>query len=185
MRRIVFEDGKWKVRALDLDRFIYECDTKEEIIHFVANEQIYEGKINAIEVLYSFPEGLTVNGVYYSAVQRTKDYYHWLDSIAAIKNWNERFKAIDEKLDEMMPSKIIVNESFFDKIKQEIINDRLLEEIDYKVCFSWEMLRDLFPMAEKLGRRHDKILLENIPKNPNYNYKHSFSHQGWTIYRIS
>ena len=86
------------------DDDIAKFNTQEELLNFIALEEIYKGKKKAIEILMTYPNGWTVNNkrMFMSDEQKHDEYFKWLYSISDHDTYEEYYKAIDNKLNELM-----------------------------------------------------------------------------------
>jgi len=96
--------NQWSLFSSVTDDDIAVFETQKELVNFIALEKIYEGKKKAIETLITFPNGWTVNGnrMFVENKQKHDEYYEWLYSITNIETYEEYYKAIDDKLEELM-----------------------------------------------------------------------------------
>jgi hypothetical protein len=96
--------NKWKIHSTITDSIIASFNSQKECVNFIALEEIYNGKKKAIETLMQFPHDWTVNGSrYVSENENVYDqYYNWINSINNINSYEEYYKKIDEKLDELL-----------------------------------------------------------------------------------
>lgn len=97
--------NKWSLFSSVTDSNIAMFKTQKELVNFIALEQIYEGKKKAIETLMTFPNKWYVNeeriiADNYDEVH--KNYFDWLNSITELKTYKEYYKAVDDKLEELM-----------------------------------------------------------------------------------
>jgi len=98
---------KWNIFSSNTDDDIATFKTEKDLINFIALEEIYKGKKKAIEILMTFPNGWTVNGnrmFVEDGDNRIKheEYFTWLNSIYDCETYEEYYKMIDNKLDELM-----------------------------------------------------------------------------------
>ncbi len=96
---------EWSLYSSISEGNIETFKTQKELVDFIALEQIYQGKKKAIETLMTFPDGWYVNGKRTFVDNRTellKQYYDWFMSIVKLKSYEEYYKAIDDKLKELI-----------------------------------------------------------------------------------
>lgn len=90
---------EWSVFSSVTDSVIAKFETEHDLKIWLANEEIYKGKLKAIETLIGFPSHWHVNG---KRQHKKTGYYDWLHSILDIDNYEEYHAKIDEKLNELM-----------------------------------------------------------------------------------
>jgi len=95
---------QWSLFSSITDSNIVTFEKQKDLVNFIALEKVYEGKKKAIETLMTFPYGWNVNdertvGNY---GELTKQYYDWLNTISSLDTYEEYYKAIDNKLEELM-----------------------------------------------------------------------------------
>lgn len=93
---------KWEIHSTVTDSMIASFDTKKECARFIAMEEVYKGKKKAIEELMCFPSGWTVNGNRCFENNNYEEYYNWLKSILNCDTYEEYYKRIDDKLEELL-----------------------------------------------------------------------------------
>jgi len=96
--------NKWSLFSSVTDSDIATFKTQKELVNFIALEQICDGKKKAIETLMTFPHGWNVNEVKYIAENHqelNQEYYDWVMEISKFKTYEEYYKAVDDKLDEL------------------------------------------------------------------------------------
>ena len=98
---------KWSIFSSNTDDDIATFKTEKELVNFLALEEVYRGKKKAIEILMTFPNGWNVNGNRMSvkdgkSINKHEEYFKWLNSICDYETYDEYYKAIDDKLDELM-----------------------------------------------------------------------------------
>jgi len=98
---------QWSIFSSNTDDDIATFETEKDLVNFLALEEVYRGKKKAIETLMTFPNGWTVNNsrmVVEEGESRNKhdEHFAWLNSIYEIGTYEEYYKAIDDKLDELM-----------------------------------------------------------------------------------
>jgi hypothetical protein len=79
--------------------------TKKELLHFLAQQQIYEGRKKAVEMLMTYPNRWIINGNKIIADNYDdvyEKYFYWVNSINSKASFPEYYKAIDDKLAELM-----------------------------------------------------------------------------------
>jgi len=101
------KENQWSLFSTVTDDNIITFKTQKELINFIALEKIYEGKKKAIEILMTFPNGWNVNGnrmFVEDGESRNKhdEYFKWLNSICDCETYEEYYKMIDNKLEELM-----------------------------------------------------------------------------------
>ena len=100
------DSEKWKVINTITNDAITEFDSEQDVKEFLAYEKIYEGKKDAIKLIMSFPNGFIVNNEYQRIKNGTEDdYTNWLKSINHHDTFTDYYKAIDDKLDQLLSSK--------------------------------------------------------------------------------
>lgn len=93
---------EWQVLNTVTDETIADFKSEEELKQFLAYEKVYEGKKRAIELLLSFPHQYFVNGKLQRTENGTENYTRWLLSINHYDSYKDSYKAIDDKLDELL-----------------------------------------------------------------------------------
>lgn len=93
---------EWKVLNAGTHDIIAKFDSEQDLKEFLAYEKVYEGKKEAIKLLMSFPHGSFVNSKYQRTENGTEDYTKWLISISHHDTYTNYYKAIDDKLDELL-----------------------------------------------------------------------------------
>jgi len=95
---------QWSIFSTNTDDDIATFETERDLINFLAFEEIYRGKKKAIETLMTFPSGWTVNNsrMFVENRQKHDEYYNWLNSICDCDTYEKYYKAIDDKLDELL-----------------------------------------------------------------------------------
>jgi len=95
---------QWSLYSTVTDDNIATFKTQKELVNFITLEKLYEGKKKAIETLMTFPYGWNVNDkrTVGNFRELTKQYYDWLESINSLDIYEKYYKAIDNKLDELM-----------------------------------------------------------------------------------
>jgi len=92
----------WNVFYSVTDCNIATFRTKEGLIRFLATDRIYSGKLKAIEILMTFPNDWYINDERMREIEKLTEYYDWYNSICVLGTNKEYFKAIDDKLQELM-----------------------------------------------------------------------------------
>lgn len=90
---------EWEVFSSITDSVIAKFETEHDLKVWLANEDIYKGKLKAIEVLMSFPSHWNVNG---ERQFKKSGYYDWLSSIEDVDTYDEYHGKIDKKLEQLM-----------------------------------------------------------------------------------
>ena len=100
---------QWSLFSSITDSNIVTFEKQKDLVNFIALEKVYEGKKKAIEILMTFPNGWTVNDSRIfvgdeGSESRNKHnkYFAWLNSICDCETYEEYYKMIDNKLDELM-----------------------------------------------------------------------------------
>lgn len=95
--------NQWSIISSVTDSSIAEFNTEKDVVKFIAQEKIYEGKLKAIETLISFPSGWHINGKRVATGSQSHiEYYNWAQSICLLETYGDYYKAIDDKLEELM-----------------------------------------------------------------------------------
>jgi hypothetical protein len=96
--------NKWSLFSSVTDSNIATFETQKELVKFIATEQIYKGKLQAIETLMTFPYGRNINDK--RSIEGNRDiYYRWHESILSFETYEEYYGAIGNKLKELMATK--------------------------------------------------------------------------------
>jgi polyribonucleotide nucleotidyltransferase len=95
---------KWSLYSSVSESIIATFKTQKELVNFIYTDQIYEGKKKAIETLMTFPSGWTVNNsrMFECDTKCFEDYSNWLKTVIRSKTYEEYYKAIDDKLNELI-----------------------------------------------------------------------------------
>ena len=93
---------KWSLISSVTDSEIATYENQEELVNFIAMEQVYKGKLKAIETLLTFPDGWMINEKL-TPHNNSEKYFSWHKSVSLIsETYEEYYKAIDNKLDELL-----------------------------------------------------------------------------------
>lgn len=93
----------WEIYSTIAEGPIAEFKSESELIHYLAKEKAYKGKLEAIREMFLFPSDWVVNGERLRQID--------LDVLEKFKKWErevtlsdgeERYALIDEKYDELM-----------------------------------------------------------------------------------
>lgn len=98
---------KWSVYSSVSDSVIAMFNTEKELVNFLALDKIYVTKKKAIELLMTFPNDWTVNDERTITEDRRDKldlYFNWEKSIFKAETYEEYYKLIDDKLEELMGS---------------------------------------------------------------------------------
>lgn len=90
---------KWEIFSIVVGDVIASFKTEDELAKWIAKQEIYRAKLQAIEEVLTFPHRWVVNGKARSG--NTTAYREWLISLKYTTE-EEKFKLIDEKLEELM-----------------------------------------------------------------------------------
>jgi hypothetical protein len=90
---------RWELISSIAEGVIATFKTKNEILAYIAEENVSMGKLKGIEEMMSFPSQWYVNDDY--QWRDNKAYREWYDSVIMAPD-AERFKLIDQKYDELM-----------------------------------------------------------------------------------
>jgi len=100
---------QWSIFSSNTDDDIATFKTEKDLVNFLALEEVYRGKKKAIETLMTFPNNWTVNDNRMfvgdegsESRKKHEEYYEWLKLISKIRTYEEYYKAIDDKLFELM-----------------------------------------------------------------------------------
>ena len=80
----------WKIINNANNYLIIDFDNERELLIWLRNYHVYEGKKRAIEVLINLSNNY-----------KGENYSTWLDSLTHSKTWGELYKTIDDKLEEL------------------------------------------------------------------------------------
>lgn len=84
------------------DEMIAEFKSEQELKRFLAYENVYEGKKRAIKILMSFPNQWTVNDKLQRTEKGIEEFTKWLLTINNYDTYADYYKAVDDKLDELL-----------------------------------------------------------------------------------
>lgn len=104
--QIETKNGEWRVLNTVTDEIIAEFDSEQDTKQFLAYEKIYEGKKKAIEILMSFPNQWIINDKFQRTESGIEDYTKWILSINHYDTYMDYYKAIDNKLDELLNKEV-------------------------------------------------------------------------------
>lgn len=94
---------KWEVFSSITDSIIAEFKTEQELKQHLAMEAVYGGKLKAIELLMTFPNGWTINdkrNMYNSNEKGVDTYYDWVKNLNnKTDTYEEYYEKIDKKLE--------------------------------------------------------------------------------------
>ena len=96
---------KWNIYSTVSDSIIASFKTQKECAKFIAQEKIYEGKKQAIEMLMTFPHNWNVNDsrcFTEEGKEKMKKHFEWLQTTFDAKTYEEHYKMIDDKLEELL-----------------------------------------------------------------------------------
>lgn len=102
---ILVNNNKWSIFSSVTDSIVEEFDSQQECANFIAKDKIYEAKKKAIETLITFPSGWCINGeriLLKNTYELLDDYFDWVKSLYNYGTYDEYYKAIDDKLNELM-----------------------------------------------------------------------------------
>lgn len=102
---ILVNNNKWSIFSSVTDSIVEEFDSQQECANFIAKDKIYEAKKKAIEILMTFPDGWYINKKRKLLENRNElldVYYNWVKSLYNYGTYDEYYKAIDDKLNELM-----------------------------------------------------------------------------------
>lgn len=91
---------KWEVVSNVNDRVVADFKSEAEMKYWLAQEHVYNGKLEAIRLLLTYPNRWTINGE--TDYEFSMAYNHWYDSILGTKTYGEYYKKIDAKLNELV-----------------------------------------------------------------------------------
>lgn len=91
---------EWGVFSSITDSIIAEFENEHDLKVWLSNEKIYEGKKKAVEILMTFPNQWNVNDKRHLGYG--KKYFDWLKEIEEFDTYEDYYKAIDDKLKELM-----------------------------------------------------------------------------------
>lgn len=98
--------NQWNIFSSITDGIIGTFETQEELVKYIATKRIYDGKLQAIESLMTFPANWTVNDeIQWSEElsKKTNEFYEWQLSISGnSKTLEEYHQRIDDKLNELL-----------------------------------------------------------------------------------
>ncbi len=89
----------WELYSTIAEGSLAVFKTKNELIRYIANEKVYEGKLRAIEEMMIFPEGWAVN--YQRQVPKSFAFVDWERELLNAPD-DQYYKLIDEKYEELM-----------------------------------------------------------------------------------
>lgn len=92
---------KWEVLSSVVDDVIASFDNEHDLKVWIAKEDIYRGKLKAIETMMTFPNLWRVNDERVIIHGVLSKYHDWIEKLYH-NNDEERFKMIDDKLEELM-----------------------------------------------------------------------------------
>jgi hypothetical protein len=105
-RKIITNNiNEWKIFSTMSDSIVAEFETEKDLKKFLALEEIYNGKLKAIEVLMSFPFQYSVNDTTLCRDNKEgkEKYYEWLkEEVYETDTYEEYYSVIDKKLNELM-----------------------------------------------------------------------------------
>jgi hypothetical protein len=93
---------RWDLYSSIAEGVIATFKTKNELIAYIAEENVYMGKLKAIEEMMAFPSGWHVNEIYHRNIEDIKAFREWYDNNLLMAPDSERFELIDQKYDELM-----------------------------------------------------------------------------------
>lgn len=101
---ILVNNNKWSIFSSVTDSIVEEFDSQQECANFIAKDKIYEAKKKAIETLITFPSSWRINGerILLKNDELLDDYFDWANSLYNYGTYDEYYKAIDDKLNELM-----------------------------------------------------------------------------------
>ena len=96
--------NNWKLYSTVSGGLIAKFKTEKELIKHIAMEDIYKAKLNAIERIMKYPNGLMINDkIMFSANEESGEKYNdWRGGLFKIETYDEYYEAIDKKLDELL-----------------------------------------------------------------------------------
>jgi hypothetical protein len=92
---------KWEVYSTVIDDVIASFESENELKFWLAQEEIYNGKLKAIELFMVFPSSWTINDERQQQKGSLSKYYNWIDNLDYEYSY-EKYKKIDDKLNELM-----------------------------------------------------------------------------------
>lgn len=101
-RQIRTNGDKWEVFSTISDTVVATFDSKQEIAQWMAKDELYRGKLKAIETLMTFPAHWVIDGKYNNGSSRK--YYSWIEGVydRAEKGEGNWYEMVDKKFDELM-----------------------------------------------------------------------------------
>ena len=91
----------WEVFSSISESVIATFVTERELKKWLAEEEVYKGKLKAIETLMIFPSEWTINDEYKIIPGNLSNYHRWCETLD-YTNRENRLRQIDEKLEELM-----------------------------------------------------------------------------------
>ena len=93
--------NKWQMWSSISDSVIYECESKNELVYFIAKEAEYDGKLKAIEEIMNPLFKWMINDSL-NFKQNNEQYFEWFKSIQNCETYKEYYSKIDEKYNELL-----------------------------------------------------------------------------------
>lgn len=143
---------RWELYSSIAEGAIGTFKTERELIAFIAEENVYKGKIEAIREMMSFPHGWHVNGVYTASLEKDRPFRQWYDELLNTPE-DEEFAFIDKKYNELM-DKIKPMYKIFDYDKGDPWGDNGRDSWEPHVIFETPLDLDICLLIEIKGETY-------------------------------
>lgn len=94
--------NEWKVISSVVNDVIAAFESEQDLKVWLAMEEVYKGKLKAIETLLSFPNQWNVNG---ERQRKEHGYFDWFRSLESVETYEEYYAKIDKKLETLLNKK--------------------------------------------------------------------------------